>query len=236
MGAQVYYYFVAAFITTPVVILILSLFGIKLSLDKRKNWIYVALLIWLFVPFLISFFHHRQNMIRYIVQFYVPLSLFAALGFEYVIQKFTSSKIVKYSLIMPLVVYMSYILLQMSPYYLAYYNELVGGTKNVYENRLFLIGWFGDGLKYPGIYLAQNAKHNSKIGLAINPFTVTSIYRTPSLQYEQFEQNKQYDYVVVNYYHVIRSGFDESQLKRDYEIVYTEKAGNTDYAHVYKRR
>ncbi len=235
MGAHSFYYFLAVLITTPALLLLLTAFGIYNATIKRNNWIFFALLIWFATPFLMTFFHHRQHMIRYIVQFYAPLALLSAIGFDYCMNRFVKEKIVKYSLVIIFCIYLFYSLFQVAPYYLEYYNELVGGTKNVYDKKLFYIGWFGEGLKRPGEYIVENAQKNSKIGLALDPHS-TSIYRSKDLQYEIFNPSKKYEYVVVNYYEVARMRFDETLLKKDYNLVYTEKADGADLVHVYKHK
>jgi hypothetical protein len=182
------------------------------------------------------FFHHRQNMVRYIIQIYAPLSLFAGIGFEYITSRFTKNKLFIYGLFFLLVIYSLLTLAKVTPFYLEYYNELVGGTKTVHDKKLFFIGWFGEGLKEPSIYIADHAPKNAKVGLAINPFTFSSVYRVSNLRYEQFTPLHQYDYVMVNYYQVIRMQFDENSLKKDYKLVYTEHAAGIDFVHVYKHR
>lgn len=234
MGARSFFYLVAFLVTTPLVVMILSFIGLKVSWDRKKQWIYLALIIWFLVPFLMSFFHHRQHMVRYIIQFYAPLSLLAAIGFEYIILKLTKSNILKYSLIAPLFAYLMIILVSITPYYLNYFNELVGGTKTVYEKRLFFIGWFGEGLRSPGKYLEYHAPRNAKIGMALNP--EQTLYKSPDLHYETFDPKKSYDYVVLNYFIIIRNGFDKSVLDKDYEVVYEEKADGAVLAWVYKHK
>jgi hypothetical protein len=88
-----------------------------------------------------------------------------------------------------------FILLQISPYYLDYYNELVSGTNGVYKHKLFFLGEWGQGLRNPGMY-----------------------------------------YVIVNTFNVLRLGFDESILQKDYIIVYEEKADKAVLARVYKHK
>lgn len=234
MGAGFYYYPIAFLITTPLVILILSFIGIKESFKKSGKKYYAAVIIWFIVPFLMMFFHHRQHMVSYIIEFYAPLTILAAIGFAYILNLFTKNKRIQYIFICIPVIYLLIILINTSPYYLTYFNELVGGTKNVYMNRLFFIGWFGEGLKWPGVYIAENAPKNSRIGIALNPGT--TLYRDPVLNYEKFEQNKKYDYVVVNYFNIVRSGFDINILKKDYKLVYIEKSNGAELAYVYKHK
>lgn len=235
-GARAYYYVLAFFITTPAVLIALTFLGMKVYLQNRKNWKFCVIIIWFFVPLLMSFFHVRQHMVRYIIEFYAPLSILSAIGFEYIINKFTKNVFLKYLSISFLIAYLSIILINIAPFYLEYYNELVGGTKNVYEKKLFLIGWFGEGLKEPGIYIAKNAKKNSIVGLAINPSIETAVYTIPELRYEKFNPANVYDFIIVNYYNVVRIGFDEKPLKNDYKLVYTEKADGADFVHVYKHK
>lgn len=235
MGAHFFYYFVAVLVTTPTIILFLTSLGIKLAYNKKKKWVFSALLVWFLIPFSMLFFHHRQHMVRYIIEIYAPMALLAALGLEYLIAFFTKIKFIKYIFIISLFVYLTSILLIMTPYYLEYYNELVGGTKNVYEKKLFFLGWFGEGLKKPGEYVATHASKNAKIGLKIEPYP-TSLYRSSLLHYENFNPKTHYNYVIVNYYAVIRAGFDDKTLLKDYEIVYSEKVDGIDLVRVYKRK
>lgn len=233
IGTPIFYYILAFFITTPLVIILLSLTGIWRMLLKR-NWIYLSILVWLLVPFFMSFFHFRQHMVRYIIQFYAPLSVVAAIGLEYFAKKYINKKYINYLIIAPLVAYLFIILWRTTPYYLSYFNELTGGSKNVYQNRSFMIGWFGEGLKGPGLYLAKNASKGNLVGLALDP-GYASLYKVPYLVYEKFDPFRDYDYVVVNNYNVVRSGFDYATLS-DYKIVYTETVGGIDFARVYKRK
>jgi len=234
MGARGFFYLAAFFVTTPLLILLFCALGIKAAILARKKWIYPTLLIWFSVPFFMSFFHHRQNMVRYIIEFYAPLSLLAAIGLEQLMKRFTKKAFMHYGAGFLLLVYLLMILLQSTPYYLTYFNELVGGTKNVYEKKLFFIGWFGEGLRGPGIYIAEHASKNAKIGMALNP--EQTLYKSPQLRYETFTPKHQYEYVVDNYFNSIRIGFDENVLKKDYTLVYTEKADGADLAHVFKHK
>ena len=234
LGAPFFYYIIAFLVTTPLAILLLSLFGIKAALNKKTTWFYLAIIIWFLAPFLLSFFHYRTNMVRFIIEFYAPLSILAAIGLENLIKLFTKNLVLKYSLIVPVFIYLLLILINITPLYLDYYNELVGGTKNVYENKLFFLGWFGEGLKAPGMYLAKNASSKSLIGLALNP--EQTLYKVPSLNYETFNPLKKYDYVVVNDFIITRNGFKVEQLKKDYYPIYEENVEGAVVATVFKHK
>jgi hypothetical protein len=173
-------------------------------------------------------------MIRYIVQFYIPLSIIAAIGLEQFTLIFTKKNVIKYFSLFLLVFYLFKIVLSSAPYHLSYFNELVGGTGNVYSKKLFFIGWFGEGLKGPGIYVAKKAKKNMKIGLALNLHT--GLYTDSKLKYEDYKNGNHYDYIILNYYNVVRSNFDPKVLNKDYKLVYTENIENGAIAWVYKHK
>ena len=232
LGAPFFFYIVAFLVTTPLITLILSLFGLKTAWRKR-TWICLALTLWFLIPFLMSFFSHRQMMVRYIIEFYAPLSLLAAIGLEFLVNKFSSKQPLKYFAGALLTGYMFITLLQISPYYLDYYNELVGGTNTVYKHKLFFIGEWGQGLRNPGIYVATHASKKDVIGLALNP--KTTLFQSEALKYETFDPKKKYDYVIVNTFNILRLGFDDDVLQNDYKVVYTEKVNGAVLAQVYKR-
>ena len=232
-GATKTFYLKAFFVTTPVLILCLVGIGVWTSI-RRNNWIGYAILLWFLVPFLTSFFHERQMMVRYIIEFYAPIALLAAIGLEFLINKFTQKQSIRYLAAGLLAAYLLLILVQISPYYLDYYNELVGGTGSVYKHKLFFLGEWGQGLRNPGKYVADHASKGSIIGLALNP--LSTLFQSPSLKYEQFNTHRIYAYVIVNTYNDFRIGFDENILQKDYTAVYAEKADGAVLARVYKHR
>jgi 4-amino-4-deoxy-L-arabinose transferase-like glycosyltransferase len=232
MGAPFLFYVVAFFVTTPLVILLLTLYGAKMAF-RKMTWITWTMLLWFAVPFTMSLFHDRNQMVRYIVEFYAPLALLAAIGFEQLVKNFKKTSAV-ILLIAGLALYLLLLDVNISPYYLDYYNELVGGTHMVYQYKLFFLGEWGQGLRNPGIYVAKHAAKNSLIGLAIDP-TLT-VYYSPQLKYALFNPKQKYDYVIVNYFDVLRIGFNENALKKDYKLVYTERADGAELAHVYQKK
>jgi hypothetical protein len=84
------------------------------------------------------------------------------------------------------------------------------------------------------MYIATHASKDDVIGLALNP--KTTLYQSPLLKYEDFDAKRKYDYVIVNTYNVLRLGFDESILYKDYIVIYTEKADGSVLAEVYKHK
>jgi 4-amino-4-deoxy-L-arabinose transferase-like glycosyltransferase len=227
-----FYYLLSLLITTPGVILILFLIGIKNILNKKA--ISLILLAWLAFPLLQSFYHFRQHNIRYIIEIYAPLSIIAAIGFEKALQHTFFTPTRKAIAMIVIVQYLLLTLYKASPYYLEYFNGLVGGTKNVYNNKLFLLGWWGQGMKEAGEYLEKNAQQGAKIGIAISPYKVFP--PLPNQEVEKYNNTRKYDYVVVSYFNVIRENFDDSQVKNEYQHVYSVDADGAKLVDIYKKK
>jgi 4-amino-4-deoxy-L-arabinose transferase-like glycosyltransferase len=257
MHLPVFYFFVMFLITTPLLILVLFFVGSKRISDyciktdvikrakltgfKSEKWFLYSLLIWFCLPFIQSFYNFRHHGVRFIIEIYAPLSIIAAIGFDHLASRFTQKTIMKFVLFIPILLYLFVTLAKITPYYLDYYNGVVGGTKTVYEEGMFELGWWGQGMKEVGNYLQKNAKPQSRIGLFISP-----LKNFPPLKNQQLifiDPNKgvynpkiKYDYVVVNYYHVLREGFDDSQIKVDYKLVDEVKADGGVLISIYAKK
>lgn len=233
MLTPTFYYIVYFFITIPTFILVSFFAGVyRIKILKYKKYFY--LLLWFLVPFIMSVYSWRQHGLRYIIEVYAPIAIISALGYEAIIKEIIRGrKKLHLLLIIPLALYLFIILYFAKPYYLDYFNILVGGTKGVYEKRSFQIGWWGQGISEAASYINSHAEKGSSIGLAVSPEHVTP--RLPGLLVSSYNPVEKYDYVLVNYYHVIRDGFDDGQIKRNYHIVYEVKANGAVLAIVYKK-
>jgi hypothetical protein len=227
------YYFVYTIITTPLIILLLSLFGLK-KIDKSKNWIWYSLILWLCFPFVMSFYPKKEHGIRYIIQICIPLALIAAMGFEMLVSKFVKKINYKILLLILLFLYQFIILLRITPYYIDYFNAVVGGTKNVYEKRLFHLGWWGQGIKEAFVYLDKNAPMGATVGIATSPNHI--LPPLPERNLVLYKDNETYDFVVVNFYNILREGFDDSKIRKNYKVVYSVIADGAHLVEVYKRK
>jgi hypothetical protein len=99
---------------------------------------------------------------------------------------------------------------------------------------MFQIGWWGQGNREAGIYLRDNSPKNSKIGVAVSPlhtFPKYSEYKS-----EAYKKNVKYDYVVVNYFNVLREGFDDSEIKKEYKLIHEVKADKATLVFIYKHK
>jgi 4-amino-4-deoxy-L-arabinose transferase-like glycosyltransferase len=228
------YYFAEVIITTPLIILLLSLVGLK-KIDKSKNWVLYSLVLWFCFPFIMSFYPKREQGIRYIIQICIPLALLAGLGFETLISRYVKKFNFRLLLLIPLFLYQFIILIKITPYYIDYFNILVGGTKNVYEKKLFNLGYWGSGIKEAFEYLDKNAPAGASVGIATSPHHI--LPPLPGRKViDPYNNNQIYDYVVVNYYIVVREGFDDSLIRKNYKIVYSVIADGAHLVEVYKRK
>ena len=232
MPVPIPYYFVYLLITTPFLIFLLFLGGLKKISDDKK-WILYVFVAWFLLPFVQSFINMKQHGIRYIIEIYVPLSIISAIGFNYFIEKFKVKKL-KLVFLSFLVLYMLAILKNISPYYLDYFNIVVGGAKGVYQSRFFQLGWWGQGIREAGLYISNNARKGSKIGLAISPATVMP--QLKNFDIKQYREDDVYDYIVVNHYNILREGFDDSKIKKAYNAIYIVWADGAKLVIVYKKK
>ncbi len=227
----IFYYPVYFFITTPLLILCLFFAGVRGIFKKRSIYLF-SILLWFLLPYSLSIYSWRQHGLRYIIEIYPAIAIISAIGFDFIVQKFTKKLIYKLLLFISVIFYLFLNLWNIKPYYLDYFNELVGGVNTVYKHKLFQIGWWGDGVREAGMYVIKNAPRGSSVGLAISPIHVSS--PMPMLNVQKYNSHKKYDYVIVNTYNVLREGFDDSFIKNNYNSVYFVKADEAILATVYK--
>ena len=104
-----------------------------------------------------------------------------------------------------------------------FYNLIFSrGVTNVYEKRLFQFGGWGQGIKEAAMYVEKTAPKGSTVGLALDP--IHTIPPLKTLKVSKYEITKTYDYVIVNYYFIVRDGFDDSALYNKYKLVHSVKA------------
>lgn len=227
------YYIVHFLITTPFLILGLLLVGLK-NISDKKGWVLYMLAAWFVLPFIQSFYNFRQHGVRYIIEIYAPLSLIVAIGFDFIASKLTKKILIKSAYFVPVFIYMLVILVKTTPYYLDYFNIVVGGAKGVYEKRLFQLGWWGEGIKEAAIYIDQKALRGSRVAFAVDPIgTVPPLKNVIPLPYDPKER---YDYAVVNYFNVTRERFDDSEIRRDYKLTHEVRVDGGVLIWIYKHK
>lgn len=233
MLTPIFYYVIYFFITIPVLVLVLFFAGVSKILKKNNIYLF-SILLWALLPFSLSIYSWRQHGLRYIIEVYPAIAIISAIGFEFIVQKFTKKKVYHFSFFLVVIFYMFLNLWNVKPYYLDYFNELIGGVNTVYKYKLFQIGWWGQGVREAGIYVIKNAPKGSSVGLALSP--IHSAPPMSTLNVEKYNTRKKYDYVIVNFYNVLREGFDDSVIKNNYKAVYSVKADEAILVTVYKIR
>ena len=88
------YYVVMFFVTTPLVLIVLSLIG-ALKIDRKKSLIGFLIIIWFLFPFLQSFYAFKQHGLRYIIELYAPFSILCGIGLVYISSFFKKIKHIK---------------------------------------------------------------------------------------------------------------------------------------------
>ena len=236
------YFLVQFLITTPVLVLFMFALGLYriLKIDKvaamnelsRNKWVYLSLIAWFVIPFLQSFYNFRQHGVRYIIQIYAPLSLISAVGLEFIVTKISKKALFKLLSLGMVFIYLAVILFNMTPYYFDYFNELVGGAKNVSEEKSFQLGWWGEGQSEAFKYLIKNAPYGSRVG---KPFYHPLVFPSSDrLVISEYEKSKDYDYVVVAYFDVVRNGFKDNDVIKKYVPIYYVKTGGANLVTIYK--
>lgn len=233
MLTPIFYYIVYFFITVPLLILCLFFIGIMEILKKKSIYLFLILL-WFLLPFSLSVYAWRQHGLRYIIEIYPAIAIISAIGFNNLMIKFKIPEKLKLLYFFPMVVYLFVLLLSIKPYFLDYFNELVGGVNTVYKYKLFQIGWWGQGIREASLYVTKNAAIGSSVGLAISP--IHSAPPMPGLKAQIYNGHKKYDYVIVNTYNILREGFDDSFIKNNYNPVHFVRADKAILATVYKRK
>ena len=233
MHSPIIFFPVIALVTTPFVIIILSLVGLK-SISDRKKWVLYSFVLWLLAPFLLSFYYNRQHGIRYIVEFYAPFALIAAIGLETISNKISRATWAKILSLFIVGVYLFVILKRITPYYLDYFNIIPGGAKGVAQKELFALGWWGQGFKEAGIFLKKTAPKGATVGLT-RAFDDT-LLPVPGIRYVKYEEGKDYDYVLTSNNGNVKLGFHEESLNAHYKIVYSVKADGASLVDVYQHK
>jgi hypothetical protein len=162
-----YYYILVYLCTMPVLILAFCVLGFKTTWQNIIRAEAVSLLwITIAVPILVGFVSFRAALNHYLLICYPPTCVLAALG----VQKCSTvfSKMVKPSLFQVgacgIIITSELIsAVRIHPFYLEYFNALVGGTKGVVAHKFFESGWYGEAI-YPLFdFVNQNAPANSFI-------------------------------------------------------------------------
>jgi 4-amino-4-deoxy-L-arabinose transferase-like glycosyltransferase len=237
------YYPIYFMATTPALLFLPLALGVFFVLRSRDPFKYAALL-WLILPFIYDLSSFKQGGMRYLLMIYPALALLCGMGLTTASawvaramkdRRYKDMAFIALSMIT--VVYLIATLISISPYYLDYYNGLVGGLPNVYEHKMFDVGWWGEGIYDSARYIENTAPPNSSIYVAamppylVNYYGFNETYITPNSEGANIYYGV--DYLLTNTYSdwFIKPGYDPG----DYQLVYATKVQGVPLASVYKR-
>lgn len=230
------YYFVA---TTPILLMLVFVYEFFITL-KKPTFNNIYLWLWFLIPFAMSFIGFKQDGMRYVFPIVIPLAIIGAQGLVVIGTKLKYEKILYGAFI----AYLFFSCLLIHPYYLDYYSETVGGTKKVYENKTFEIGWWGEGLDAAYDYLkTQNLTDKRILVLAYPDFSKNKFAGAADLTSYTQIVNKDttdynFDYIVTNpafYWYRLLSNIKEINWN-NYEVAHEVKANSVPIVTIYKKK
>lgn len=221
------YYLVHFAVSTPIVLLILGIIAIYLAFKTRNKYLWV-IIVWFASFFLWTLAPTKQNGIRYIVALYPALAIMCASGYFYLVKRAKNIKLV-YLGAGVIILYLIIINITIHPYYLDYYNELVGGPKNVAAKKLFPIAWWGEGLKEAVDWVNKNAESGSKIFINSSPD-----HTGGKLRDDLVKSKEDADYIIINQAAEIYWGAKIDEEK--YHEIYQVKAMGAPIIKIYQKK
>ncbi len=226
------YYLVMFFITTPFLLLFLGVLGgIKVLLNRK--FVMIVILIWFLFPFLQMFYSFKQHGVRYIIEIYAPFALLCGIGLEFISEKLSGVKYIKAITLSFVVFYLFLILGKITPYYLDYFNEFVGGNNYVYQHKLFQMGWWGQGIEEAAKYISRNEKKIVTVAVD-GPQPASVMPRLWNIKTVYYNRNSTFDYVIVPYFNVVRLGFPEKELTAHYRKIHSVMIDRAELVKIYK--
>lgn len=231
----IYYFLLYFLVTTPALLFAPFLYWVYKTVKSPKN-LNLSILFWFLVPFLISLFHLRQDGTRYVLTAFPAFALGAALGIEG--WRTQIKNISGYLIILIVPLYLGVTLSFTYPYFLDYYNELVGFTKNVEKKHLFMVGFYGQGIREALDYLEKIAPNNAKVKIILTPDRDVVFYDKRDSQIilrGKFIRTlgDDYDYLII-----YRVAPEEEKNKVDYQkinLIHTVKVLGAPIVRIYQK-
>ena len=227
------YYFFMFFATTPLALIVLSLIG-ALKIDRNRKFIGIAIIVWFLFSFIQTLYPFKQHGLRYIIQIYAPFSLLCGIGISYLGEWFTNFKYYKPLSLLAVSAYLVLVLLKIQPYYLDYFSETVGGNNNVYQKRLFQMGWWGQGIGEAAFFINEREKREVTVAVAGGqPAGVMPKLKKIKVVY--YTKDTDADYVIVPYFDVVRLWFPEYELVGRYKEIHSVMVDKAKLVKIYER-
>lgn len=228
--APVWYFVVHAVVGTPLGVLFLAALGIAAAFQRRTETD-LLLLLWLVLPFGMSLYHLRQDHLRYVLDAFPALALLAGLGFWWLVDRLPRPRLAVPAALAILGAYLALVVWQIHPYYLEYYNLLVGGPRGVAERNLFDLGFYGEGVKEATAYVNRIAPDGATVRYEVIPDDAPYLDR-PRLQ--RLDTNEA-DFLIINS-NAKRHPTKLAEVELGaYTEVYAVYAGGAPFVWVYQR-
>ena len=185
------YFIERLIVTTPMPILFGLAIGLIWSLKERKYW--NAVFVWWFFSTIIfySILALEGGGTRYIFVIYPAIAILCSYGYFVLLRKRWI-----YALI-PIFIFLAVEMIGVYPYYLDYYNQLVGGVNGAVK-RGYEFSWWGEGQREVGFYINNNIPSGSSIGLIVTPKYVFPALRTDLKNKGYVDAKTDADYIVVS--------------------------------------
>lgn len=231
-----WYYFFAYFLATTPLILLFGVVMFVLKYWKNRGKYDLWFLLYFLTPFLATFSPLKIDGIRYIFPVYPALSVTSAVGINWFSKRLGKvfSRVFPW-IVVAILAFTSFIY---HPYYIDYYNVLVGGPKNVYQKRLFDFGYWGEGLRSGFGYLNDIAQKNPDKDVYVY-YKIVPVHVIPSVEanLKKVDPIEIADYVIINPTGewVDVTNYLEYDFPEHFELVFEEKVVDVPVVQVYKR-
>lgn len=156
-----YYFVVYLLATLPVGVLLAVVAGfVRGAYDRSRTTLVLAG--WLVLPLLVAASPVRQDGVRYVMPAVLALAMIAGAGVTFVAARIRWRHALL-ALATTLGLYLGITLVRVSPYYLDYFGEHVGGAGTVARHGWFETAWWGEGLDRAIDYVNANAPVNARV-------------------------------------------------------------------------
>ncbi len=220
------YYLLQFLITTPWWWLMLAALGIWRSLKDRKGWQKIVLAGLLTQVIFFSLLGVQAGGTRYAISAYLFLAGLSGIGGEYLMKKYAIGK----WLVLLGVVFAVISVVRVYPYYLDYYNELVGGVSGA-EKFGYEVSWWGEGQREAVLWLNKNIASGT-VGARVTPNYVMPPLKRP-LEFKGFDYQGEANYWIVSRTNWLK--LDE-KWRSDKEIIYETKVDGVVLIYILKAK
>jgi hypothetical protein len=173
-------------LVTPVILYLPFLVGVVQAFRRRpapltdtitagditspRAW-WLLIVGWFLLPFAWSFTGFRQDGIRYVYAAFPPFAIITAAGLviftRWIVRLIANASLARSVAIgLPALVIatVAFASARVHPYYLDYYNEIVGGATGAYQKRWLETAWWGEGVDSTVEWLNANAPKGAVVG------------------------------------------------------------------------